>query len=366
MGDADGHRVRDLPTGRRPAHGSKTHKPKSASAAPTPAEELPACPSHHTCSGGKRGRGRKGVRSLHAILIINPRAGRRPDARKLAAAIAWLVRRDWTVERRFTERPGHARELAAAAAAERVDAVIACGGDGTINEVVNGLAGSQTALAVLPSGTVNVWAREVQIPRDPLGALQLLAKGERRRVDLGLAGERRFLMLASVGTDSYAVQAVGPALKRRWGRYAYLFAGLRDLVKTGGRPLTIVMDDQTLAVQVLVAVIGNTRLYGGAMRATHRARIDDGLLDLCVYTGSSWGRMALHVARTLAGRHERDTGVRYEQIRELTVTSKTPVPVQVDGESAGETPMRFTVEPAALTVIVPRGLASPLFTAPTA
>ena len=221
-----------------------------------------------------RGVHRRQSHSARCAHLESP-AGRQPAEQRLELATNKLRQHGWNLERQHTERPGHAHLLAASAAETGVDAVVACGGDGTINEVVNGLAGSNTALAVIPAGTVNIWAREAGIPRDPLAALRLLVEGERRRVDLGRAGERYFLMLASIGTDSYAVQAVGPALKQRLGRYAYVIAGLRDLLRTGGRPMSIDIDGEELAHDVLIAIIGNTRLYGGALRSTSHTRIDE-------------------------------------------------------------------------------------------
>lgn len=293
-------------------------------------------------------------------VIVNPLAGHRPREDRFQAALAWLAVQGWAVERRESEWAGHARLLAADAAEAGCDAVLACGGDGTINEVVNGLAGSQTALAALPAGTVNIWAREVGLPRDPLGSVRLLAEGGRRRVDLGRAGERYFLLLASVGTDSFAVRAVSPAAKRRFGRYAFVGAGLWDLLRHGGRPMTILADGRRLRGRTLVAVIGNTRLYGGVLSATHRARLDDGLLDLCLYPGRFAPRLAAHAVNTLLSRHDR-SGAVYLQARRIQFDGPAPLPVQADGEYIGETPMTFSVAPAALTVIVPPGLRSPLF-----
>jgi YegS/Rv2252/BmrU family lipid kinase len=297
-------------------------------------------------------------------LILNPRSGRRPSPERLSEAINWLQHRGWAVDRRPTATPDDARHLAAQAAAEGFDAVLVCGGDGTINGAVNGLAGSDTALAVIPAGTVNIWAREAGISRRPLEAVRLLEDGVRRRVDLGVANGRRFLMLASAGTDAYAVRAVSPAAKRRLGRYAYLVAGLRDLVTQGGRQMTVEAGGGRFAGRALVAIVGNTRLYGGALKATHRARLADGLLDLCLYAGNGWASLATHAARTLFGRHEGSAGVLYRQAHRITISGPMPMPYQVDGEYAGETPVTFEVLPASLTVVLPRSaLGSPLFSA---
>jgi YegS/Rv2252/BmrU family lipid kinase len=285
-------------------------------------------------------------------LLLNPSAGRRPRAERLAPALAWLEARGWLVEQRTTEGSGHAQELAAEAAGGGYETVLVCGGDGTINEAVNGLAGSDTALAVMPAGTVNVWAREAGIPRQPEAAVRLLEEGERHRVDLGRANDRFFLLLASVGTDSYAVRAVSAAAKRRWGRYAFIAAGLRDLALHGGRQIRVEGEGGSYSGSTLVAVVGNTRLYGGLLRATYRACIDDGLLDLCLYPG---GRLQLagHLLRTLAGRHE--PRALYRQGRRFVISGAEPMPYELDGEYAGETPLTIESIPSALTVVTPQG-----------
>ncbi len=299
----------------------------------------------------------------HALLtvIANPHAGRRGRLARLDAALERLPEHGWRIERLTTGAPGHAQELAAQAAADGSDCVLVCGGDGTINEAVNGLAGSETALAVLPAGTVNLWAKEAGLPGEPLGAVRLVLAGERRRVDLGRAGDRYFLMLASVGVDAYAVQAVTAERKRRWGRYAYAAAGILDLVRHGGRPLAIEAPGVRFRGRALAAVIGNTRLYGGLLYATRRARIDDGLLDLRVYAGAGARQLLPQIVRTVAGRPPRADEL-YLQTPELRIAAPRPLPVQADGEQIGTLPMTFTAVPRALSVVVPRGLRSPLFT----
>ncbi|HLZ72308.1 MAG TPA: diacylglycerol kinase family protein [Dehalococcoidia bacterium] len=294
-------------------------------------------------------------------VIRNPSARRRLRLSRLAAALEKLERRGWRVECRTTAHIGHATALAALAAQRGSEAVLVCGGDGTINEAVNGLAGSETALAVLPAGTINLWAREVGLSADPAAAVRLMLSGERRRVDLGRVGDRYFLMLASVGVDAVAVRAVMAERKRRWGRYAYLAAGVSDLLRHGGRPLAIEAGEVHFRGRALAAIVGNTRLYAGLLHAAHRARIDDGLLDLRVYAGAGVRQLLPQVVRTLAGRPPRADEV-YVQAARVRIAAARPLPVQADGEPIGTTPMTFSAVPRALTVIVPPGLDSPLFT----
>jgi diacylglycerol kinase family enzyme len=237
-----------------------------------------------------------------------------------------------------------------------------------VNEVVNGLAGSRTALAVLPRGTVNVWAREVVLPRDAEAALRLLESGERRRIDLGRAGGRYFLLMASAGVDSAAVRAVSAAAGR-FKRESYVLAGLRELFRRGGQEMSFSIgtaegSSEQFSARTLLAVCGNTRLYGGALLLTSRARLDDGLLDLCVFAGGGARALAGHALRAFPGRHLAAPGVYYRQAARLRIDAPSPIPVQLDGEHAGVTPVALTAVPRALTVVLPKAPRSPLFAPP--
>jgi diacylglycerol kinase (ATP) len=298
------------------------------------------------------------------LAVVNPRAGRPADLQRLHSALRTLEQHGWSVDIRGTLWPQHARQMAETAVRQGCEAVLAVGGDGTINEVVNGLAGSATALAVLPAGTVNVWAREAYLPFAADAAVRLLETGQRARIDLGRAGGRYFLLLASAGVDSVAVRAVSSAA-RRWKRESYVLSGLRDLFRHGGRPMSFTVGDdespETLSARTLLAVCGNTRLYGGVVRLTARARLDDGLLDLCVLTGRGPTALVGHALRAFPGRHLTSAAIVYRQARRIRINAESPLPVQLDGEHAGSTPVVFSAVPRALTVVLPPDLRSPLF-----
>lgn len=303
------------------------------------------------------------------MVILNYHAGRPVDPEGLRDPLSALTDRGWHVDVQPTSARDHARTLAAEAVAAGVDTVLVVGGDGTINEAVNGLAGSQTALAVVPAGTVNIWAREIRVSQEPARAVALVDAGERRRVDLGRAGSRYFLLLASAGTDAAAARAVSITRPRRWRQTAYVAAGLRDLFRRGGRTMSFTIESdgahgstrEAGTWRTLLAVAGNTRLYGGLLQVTPAARLDDGLLDFCVYRGPGTAALARHAWRTLRGCHLAAPDVLYRRAVRVRVDAPSPVPVQVDGEYIGTTPVTFAAVPRALTIIAPRGLRSPLF-----
>jgi diacylglycerol kinase family enzyme len=230
---------------------------------------------------------------------------------------------------------GHAVELTREAVAAGHEMVIAAGGDGTLNDVIHALAGSTTALGVLPMGTVNVWAREIGIPFGASEARELLLHGVRRQVDLGRAGSRYFLMMAGVGFDAEVVKRV----ERNWLKRVGL--KMLDYIATAGSlgltqqpaKLTLRVAGQRRKMNALMVVIGNTRLYG-------RAGV---------------------FLRAFLRRPSLGPDVRYERVRSVRLESTPPLPVQVDGDIIGSLPMTFSIAPGALWVIVPRTAPKQLF-----
>lgn len=281
---------------------------------------------------------------------------------------------------RPTAAVGHAAELAREAAAKAA-VVFACGGDGTINEVANGLVGSESALGVLRGGMGDVFGKEVGIPRRPEAALRLLLEGERRRFDLGtatgpniaclpapgtaLAAQRRyFLLLAGVGFDAEVVRRVPPQPKRRLGTASYVLWGLRELARYRPLRARVQLDGgDEREVDLFWLLLGNTRSYGGVIDITARAVVDDGLLDAYIFAGRGLGWAIATGLRIALRRQDGARGVWSGRVAELAVT--TPgLPLQADGEYFGQTPVTFGVAHAALDVLVPQGGADHLFAAP--
>jgi len=296
-----------------------------------------------------------------ALIAINPEARRPPNSRALRAGIDWLEQHGWKVESRVTERRGEIEEVSARAAVEGVDCVVACGGDGTLHEAVNGLAGTLTALALLPGGTANVWAREARLPRDPERALRLLAEGDRLCIDTGSGAGRSFLLMASIGLDSLVAGRVGSRLKRRFGFLPYLGHAAVALPGFSGLNAKITLDGETIETPLVGLLVGNTRSYGGLIEITPDARADDGLLDVCIYKGSGRISFLRSLVNTLLRRHVRQDAVVYRQAQTITIQTEAPWPVQFDGEVVTETPVTIRCVPRSLTVVVPHGLRSPLW-----
>lgn len=306
------------------------------------------------------------------LLVFNPTAGPRGELRReLTRIVDYLGQRGWRVTMRSTRRAGDATELARAAVAAQCKAVLVAGGDGTINEVVNGLVGSDTAMGVLPVGTGNIWAKEIGLPTLTLAqsgrlltAARMLVDGEVRWVDVGRAGERYFLNCAGVGFDSTVIAHIEPRTRtaKQLGTLAYLSAGIWIARDFGGVRSTIVVDDRTIRTKIVLVFVSNIRYHSGLFKLTPEARVDDGLLDIRVFKGLGPAWVMRHMAGVFTHRHLRDPMVSHYQGRRVAIYTAEPFPLQLDGEHVGmTTPVSLEVVPRALRVLVPSEVPAGLF-----
>jgi YegS/Rv2252/BmrU family lipid kinase len=240
--------------------------------------------------------------------------------------------------------------------------VFACGGDGTVNEVANGLAGSDVALGLVRGGMGNVFAKEIGAPRSPEAALRVLLDGERARFDLGTANGRHFLLMAGLGFDAAVVRRVPPGAKRRFGSTSYVLWGVRELLRYHPRRVRYRIDGEEREEELFWLLLGNTRSYGGVIDIAGRAVADDGLLEAYAFADRGPLRLPLTALRIALRRHEGGShGTTYRRVRRLEVLT-AGWPVQADGEYFGETPMTFSISPRALVVLLPRGRGRQLLT----
>lgn len=296
-----------------------------------------------------------GRTSCSAVMIANPASGSYPfHERQVKESLVYLRRSGWCVELRLTRETGDAGRLAREAVAQKVDVVIAAGGDGTIKEIIQELAGSETALGVLPTGTVNVWARETNIPLDNKGARAVLLHGELRHIDLGKVNERYFLLMAGIGLDAVVAHAVEKKPIKRLGVLGYLLVGTWLGLGYESFRAYLTINGRLVKKNALQIVVGNTRLYGGAIKYTWKAKCDDGLLDVCVVRKRSLLGRIVVFGDFILHREQRRQWVSYERCQTLEVRTRKPVAIQVDGDPSGYTPARFTIAPQALKVIVPQ------------
>ena len=290
--------------------------------------------------------------SGEAVIIGNPNSGR-PGSKDYLERCAKILRSGGLeVKVLNTERPDHATELAASAG-DRL--VVAAGGDGTINEVINGLDKDAT-LGILPLGTANVLAREIGLPLDAGRACERILSGERTRIDVGVAktpegAERRFACMAGVGFDAHVVRAVTPRLKRYLRSLAFPIIGLKVLFEREFPPVQVVHGDETYITRF--AIIANGHYYGGDFRVTHPGLLTNGELEAIRVERVS-ALLRPDVFARIMAKKPLDRSMRSFTAKEISAhvpDDAAVVPVQLDGEVWGSLPMSFRVEPAALRVI---------------
>ncbi len=291
---------------------------------------------------------------MKVIVIFNPNAGQADflEASMNRAATLWRDR-GWMVTYAPTQFAGHATQIAREAADNGYDYAIAAGGDGTVNEVMNGLLHTNTALGTLPIGTVNIWAREMGLPMDIVGAAKQLLEAQVRSVDVGMAGDRAFLLMAGVGFDAAVTQSVDAGEKKRFGAIAYIKQAFQVAWKFQGVRTLLRIDGKRVRGRILMIVIGNSQLYGGVVKFTAHAIVDDGLLDVCVIKGRSMLTAPLRLFSVFTRNYNRDPKVAYFKASRVEIQGKKRLPIQVDGDFIGKTPMRFEIRPGALRVMVP-------------
>jgi YegS/Rv2252/BmrU family lipid kinase len=249
-----------------------------------------------------------------------------------------------------TEHPDHATELAALAG-DRL--VIAAGGDGTVNEVLNGLSKDAT-LGILPLGTANVLARELGLPRNPEQACRRILQGNRSRIDVGVAtnhdgAERRFACMAGIGFDASVVRSVTPRLKRYLRVLAFPIMGLHVMFEHDMPAVHVIDDDTTHVAQF--AVVANGHYYGGDFRVSGPGALTSGELETILVERVGILLRPDILARILA-RDPLNRSLKSFSAKELEARSPgSEVPVQLDGEVWGRLPMRFRIEPLALQVV---------------
>ena len=297
-----------------------------------------------------------------AVLIYNPLAGggHRRREQHIEEARRILAAAGIDAEPQPTQGPSAATELARRAVERGRQLVIVCGGDGTVNEAVNGLAGSQVPLAVLPAGTANVLAKELGIPRNIPRAAALIPRSSLRRIALGLAAslparvpQRYFLCVAGAGPDGVLIYSVKTEQKVRMGILAYWQEGLRQIIRYRFPRFRIFADGKE--AEGTLVVVGRTRHYGGPFCITTGASLFEDSFELAVCTlRRGWGYLSYLPAATL-GQLRRMPGMEYFKARTVRCEplSNEPVYAQVDGEPAGRVPIEFTIVPDAITLVVP-------------
>ena len=262
-----------------------------------------------------------------------------------------------------TTAPGDARRLAAEAVGEGFDLVVAAGGDGTVNETLNGLGEApdgfeKTRLGVLPLGTVNVFARELALPLRIEQAWEVLQRGRETRIDLprvefsenGVRRQRYFVQLAGAGWDARAIELVDWSHKKKIGPLAYVIAGLKALRERQPK-ITVSAGGQSVTGEFVL--VGNGRFYGGPVSAFPQADLRDGILDICILPRLNWWTLMRCAPTLLTSRKPPAAIAQFIQADQFNLAGEPRTAFELDGEWVGHLPATFSVEREKLHVIVP-------------
>jgi YegS/Rv2252/BmrU family lipid kinase len=300
----------------------------------------------------------------NAILISNPVAGIRSARRahRIDEAVAALREAGITAQLCFTSNPGDGKQLASEAVKQGRDLVIACGGDGTINEVINGLAPSKVPLAVLPGGTANIVAKELGLPGGIIKAARHLPSWRPCRVSLGRASweesglslQRYFLAVAGVGFDAHVISHLNIDMKLRTGLVAYIWEAVRQVFRYDFPRFRFKTDG--LAALSTFAVVQRSRRYAGWLKLAPPHSIREPGLSCCLFEGFGSGRYLRYAIGILTQTHRRLGDVRSVEGSCIHCTSEKhqeAVYFEVDGELTGRIPVTFEVVPDALTLLAP-------------
>lgn len=290
---------------------------------------------------------------VHLKFIYNPAAGRGKAGRHAGEVERYLVSRGASVEVHRSRSPADLTQTAAESSAAGYDRVVICGGDGSVHLAVREFDLSQGVLAVIPMGSGDDFARVTGIPRTLRAACDAVLDGRIREVDVATANGTRYIGVAGLGFDS-EVAAYAQKVKLLRGSIVYLYSILRVLPRFTPHRVRMRTEAGLREEEIMFAVVGNTRQYGGGIRIVPAAENDDGILDLCIVHRTSRFQLLKTLPRAYNGTHVRHPFVETGRGRVFHFESDRPLDVYADGEYVTKTPVSFGVETTKLKVVVSR------------
>ena len=301
---------------------------------------------------------------MNVNLIVNPIAGNK--ALRSIKNIEDLLRKKASVKTFITEKKGDAESFARESSLEFNSKlktqnskllVIVAGGDGTFNEVINGILSSKESaakkkivtLAFIPLGTTNVLAKELNIPENVGKAVHLALTGTAKKISLGRINGRYFALMAGIGFDGEAVLRAKDSIKKISGKEAYIFSGINALIKYNPSLIEVKTSEGTFTGYT--AVVGKAKCYGGNFHVTPQASLTEPLLDLCLFKGKTRKDLVRFIIGVIRERHLNFNDVFYGKFSELEITSNEEVHVQIDGDYFGTLPAKIDVVKDAISLV---------------
>ncbi len=290
-------------------------------------------------------------------MIINPSSGRQLVEKKIDYLSKLLLDDGYIVGKYFTEEKFDAKNETIKTCTEDWDLIIACGGDGTVNEVASGIALSENKLpvAILSSGTVNDFANHMNIPKNIDDFFDMIKREEIVNVDLGKVNEEYFVNVAAGGLFANVGYLVNSEMKAILGRMAYYFEGVRELTSENLEPinLSFTSEEYTQVTETLIFLISNSSSIGGFKKLAPNADVLDGFLDVLIIKKSNVADLANIFFNVLTGEHINHPNVEYFKTKEITIVADNPdVTIDIDGEYGGKLPATFQVVSEGMRVLI--------------
>lgn len=287
------------------------------------------------------------------LLIVNPVAGTRWKGRSINRVVEKLKEAFPGLELTRTKGPGDATTLSRKAASDGYKTIISVGGDGTINETINGMAGSDSALGVIPMGTGNALAREIGLSLNPVRASSMISHAMTKRISLGIANGRYFVIGAGIGFDAQMMERVDrqyKGLKRKLGVIPYILAGLGTLSAYNHPKIRFIVDGEEYIGEYGLIVKSNA----GRFKFANGISLEDSSLLLCLFKKVNTIPFLRYWFSVLSGSPINSEDIAYIRGNEIYVTSDDPISLHVDGEVIGATPVKISLCKDGLNLLVPR------------
>ena len=289
-------------------------------------------------------------------LIINPASGRQSMEKKIDNLCKYLLDDGYILGKVFTEKKYDAMFAAKEACSGDFDLIVACGGDGTVNEVVKGIMTSEKKLplAILAGGTVNDFANYLEMPKTAVGFYKLIKRNEQVDVDIGKVNDGYFVNVVAGGLLTKIAYQATSDMKAVLGRLAYYLEALKEIASEGLDPVNvkIVSEEFVSEEKILLFVVSNSSSIGGFKKLAPEASILDGLLDVVLIKNADLAELANIFVNVLTGEHIRHPKVTYYKTKELTINSQNNIFIDIDGEFGGKLPVHFKVMPKGLKILV--------------
>lgn len=291
---------------------------------------------------------------MKLLIIANPKAGRGKAQTIIPKVEQYLEENNLDFQLLLTKYQGDAADLAEKGIKDKVDLIGIIGGDGTVNEVVNGVRETDIPLAIIPAGSGNDFSRSVGIPNNFIDAWQTLLKGKIKKVDLGLVNNRYFVNIFGMGIDTETIKEMNKMSGILKGELMYFWGIIKALIKFNPHKIKLIFKGQEIKENILTIAVANGKYYGGRVKIAPHAEIDDGFFDICVIKSMNKWRALSNLIKVYKGTHLKLPEVAIYNTDEILIESSKPILAQADGELL-EDNQSFLIKilPGKLNILVP-------------